>query len=83
MSLMTSFILASFSQPEKIGVNPQSMLWLLPLVAAISIVYKTTKMQNIKFFSFLKEVVVLFSSIVAFMIIIAITLYGIVWLFLE
>jgi hypothetical protein len=83
MSLMTSFILANFFQPEKIGVDPQSMLWILPLVAAISIVYKTTKIQNIKFFSFTKEVVVLFGSIIIFMIIIAVVLYGIVWLLLE
>jgi hypothetical protein len=81
--ISTSFILASFSQPEVIGVNPQSMLWLLPLVAAISIVYKTTKIPNIKFFAFLKEVVVLFSSIVVFMIMAALLLYGLVWLLLE
>jgi hypothetical protein len=80
---MSSFILASFSQPEMIGVNMQSMLWLLPLIAAISIVYKTTKIENIKFFYFLKEVVVLFSSIVVFMIITAVTLYGLAWLLLE
>ena len=83
MSLTTAYIIASFSQPINIGVNQQSMLWLLPLVAAISIVYKTTKIENIKFFSFLKEVVVLFGSIVVFMIITAITLYAIEWLLLE
>ena len=83
MSLLTSFILASFTRPEIVGINPQSMLWLLPLVAAISIVYKTTKIQTIKFLSFTKEVIFLFGSIVVFMIITAVVLYGVVWLLLE
>ena len=83
MLLMTSSILASFSQPETIGVNPQSMLWILPLVVAISIVYKTTKIETIKFFPFVREVIVLFGTIVVFMIITALTLYGIEWLLLE
>lgn len=76
-------ILASFTQPVNIGVNSQSMLWILPLIAAISIVYKTTKITNIKFKSFLKEVVVLFGSIVVFMIITAVVLYALAWLLTE
>ncbi|MBN1974698.1 MAG: hypothetical protein JW787_13750 [Sedimentisphaerales bacterium] len=81
--ITVSFILASFVRPEMIGVNPQSMLWLLPLVAAISIVYKTTKIPAIKFTTFLKEVVILFSSIVIFMIITAGVLYTMAWLLTE
>ena len=83
MLLTTHLILASFSQPQIIGVNPESMLWLLPLVAAISIVYKTTKITKIRFFSFMKEVIILFSSIVVFMVVTAVVLYGVVWLLLE
>ncbi len=84
MSLMiVSLILAMFSQPETIGVNPVSMLWLLPLIASISIVYKATKIPTIKFASFVKDVVVLFGSIVIFMIITAVVLYALAWLLLE
>ena len=83
MLLTTSFMLAGFYRPETIGVNPQSMLWLLPLVAVISIVYKTTKIPVIKFTGFLKEVVILFGSIVIFMIITAVILYALTWLLLE
>ena len=78
-----SFILASFTIPEKIGTTPQSMLWLLPLVLAIAIVYKATKLPEIKAINFIKESVVLFGSIVVFMLVTAIILYGIAWLVLE
>ena len=81
--LADSFILASFMQPEAISVNPQSMLWLLPLVAAISIVYKATKIHTIRFFSFTKDVIMLFGSIVIFMIITAAILYAFAWFLLE
>ena len=80
MSEMTSFILANFTVPSEIGVNSQSMLWLLPLVAAISIVYKSTKIPVIKFTGFVKEVAVLFGSIVIFMIVTAMILYVVPWL---
>lgn len=83
MSLITATITASFTVPEKIGVTPQSMLWLLLLVAAIVIIYKTTKMTEIKIASFLKEVVVLFGSIIVFMIITAMALCVLAWLIIE
>jgi hypothetical protein len=78
-----SFIMASFTIPEQIGTTPQSMLWLLPLVAAIAIVYKATKLPEIKAVNFIKEAVVLFGSIVVFMFVTAIVLYAIAWLVLE
>ena len=76
-------ILASFTQPMDISVNAQSMLWLLPLLASISIVYKTTKIEEIKFKSFVKEVVILFGSIVIFMAITAVVLYTFAWILTE
>ena len=78
-----SFIMASFTIPEQIGTTPQSMLWLLPLVAAIAIVYKATKLPEIKAVNFIKEAVVLFGSIVVFMFVTAIVLYAVAWLVLE
>ena len=83
MSTITAYIMATFTAPEKIGVTPHSMLWLLPLVAAISIVYKTTKLPKIRFANFLKESVVLFSSIVIFMAITALILVALTWLITE
>jgi hypothetical protein len=83
MSTIAAFILATFTTPENIGVTPQSMLWLLPLVASISVVYKTTKLPKIRFANFVKESVVLFGSIVIFMAITALVLVAFAWLITE
>jgi hypothetical protein len=83
MSIIPALVIATFTTPEKIGANPQSMLWLLPLVAAIAIVYKATKLPEIKAANFLKEAVVLFGSIVVFMSITALVLCAIAWLIIE
>ena len=83
MSMIDALVTATFTTPEKIATNPQSILWLLPLVAAIAIVYKTTKLPEIKVASFLKETVVLFGSIVIFMFVTAFTLCVLAWLITE
>ena len=83
MSITDVFIMATFTTPEKIGATPQSMLWLLPLVASIAIVYKATKLPEIKATNFLKEVVILFGSIVVFMSITALVLCAFAWLITE
>ncbi|MBN2593152.1 MAG: hypothetical protein JXA81_06575 [Sedimentisphaerales bacterium] len=83
MPTIAAYIMATFTMPEHIGVTPHSMLWLLPLVAAISVVYKTTKLPKIRFANFLKESVVLFGSIVIFMAITALILVALTWLITE
>jgi len=83
MLIIADFVMATFTTPEKIGANPQSMLWLLPLVAAIAIVYKATKLPEIKAVNFLKEVVILFGSIIIFMSITALVLCAFAWLITE
>ena len=83
MSITDAFVMATFTVPEKITTDPQSMLWLLPLVAAIAIVYKATKLPEIKIANFLKESVLLFGSIIIFMLVTALVLYSIAWLILE
>ena len=83
MTITASLLLASFTIPEQIGTTPLSMLWLLPLVASIAIVYKATKLPEIKLVNFVKESVVLFGSIVIFMLVIAFILYAIAWVVLE
>ena len=75
-----ALIIATFTSPEKININPQSVLWLLPLVASIVVVYKATKVSTIKISSFLKETVVLFGSIIIFMVVTALVLYALAWL---
>lgn len=83
MSVGTIFVMASFTAPEKIGTNPQSMLWLLPLAVSIAVVYKATKLRTITAGEFIKEVVILFGSIVVVMAIIALALCASAWLITE
>ena len=80
MSAIDIFVLATFTAPEHIYPNPQAMLWLLPLTAAIAIVYKATKLSKITLGPFFKEAAILFGSIVSFVIITALALYALVWL---
>jgi len=72
-------IIANITIPEEMGTNPQSLLLLLPLVAAISIVYKATKLSAITAWNFIKETVVLFVSIAVVMAITAVVLLIIAW----
>jgi hypothetical protein len=83
MLAIVTFMLANFTVPRRITVDPQSMLWLLPLVAAVAIVYKATKVPKIKAAHFIKEVAVLFGSIVVFMAITALVLYALAWVITE
>ena len=80
---MTFFVIANFIAPENIGTDPKSTLWLLPLTAAIAIVYKATKMPTITAGSFIREVVILFGSIIVFIAIIAFALFALAWLIIE
>ena len=83
MSAITTFIIATFTVPENIGASPLAILWLLPLTAAIVIVYKATKVPKITAGSFIKEISLLFGSIIVFILMIAVALYALAWLITE
>ena len=74
------FFVASLTTPEKVETTPQSMLWLLPLAAAIAAVYKATKLPEITAGNFLKETAALFGSIVLFVAATALVLHAAAWL---
>jgi len=77
------FMLADFTAPVELGTNPQSLLLMIPVVAAIAIVYKATKLERITAGRFLKETFLLFVSIVAVMVVTALVLASVAWLILE
>ena len=83
MSLESVLVLASFTTPVEIGTTPASMLLMLPLVAAIAVAYKATKIEKITAGNFLKESAVLFGSIIVFMGITALVLYAFMKLVVE
>jgi hypothetical protein len=76
-------ILGSFTVPMQIGTDPASMLWLIPLVAAIAIVYKATKVGTLRLRPFVQETAVLFGSIMVFIVVAALILYGLAWIVTE
>ncbi len=80
MTQITALLLATFTTPQQIGPQPQSILWLLPLLAAIAVTYKATKLSTITAKLFIKEAAVLFLSITAFITITILVLYALVWL---
>jgi hypothetical protein len=80
MTAVAMIILATFTTPENIGTTPQSVLWLLPLTAAIAVVYKATKLRTIKAGDFVKETTILFGSIIVFISVTAFVLFALAWL---
>ena len=76
-NLLCQYVLAGFTSPVYIGTTAKALLLALPLIAVISTVYKAIKVEEIKFASFLRESILLFGSIVAFMIITAIVIFAI------
>jgi hypothetical protein len=83
MTVWSAILLASFTAPMRITTNPASMLWLLPLVAAIAVVYKATKVHKIRARPFIKESAVLFGSILVFIVVAALILYVLAWVVTE
>jgi len=83
MNLATSALLASFTTPIRIDTTAASMLWLLPLVVSIAVVYKATKVHEIKLRAFTRETAVLVGSILVFITVAAVILHGIAWFVTE
>lgn len=75
--------LATFLTPENIGTTPASILFVLPLTVAISVVYKATKVHKIRPKAFVRECAVLFGSIVIFLVVAAVILCLIAWFMNE
>jgi len=74
------FIFAAFTAPIEIGTTPSSMLWMFPLLAAIALVYKATKMRVLFTKKYLLESLLLFLSVSGFMIMAIIVLNLLSWL---
>jgi len=83
MMAFVATVLGSFTTPMRIGTDPASMLWLLPLVVSIAVVYKSTKVYQIELWPFAKESAVLFGSILVFILVAAAILYGVTWIVTE
>ncbi len=72
-------IIASFTHPMDISITPLSLLWILPLIATISLIYKATKLRVIIWKKMLRETVILFLTTTSFMCFLAL----IFWVVIE
>lgn len=73
-------LLAAFGAPMSIGTDPASMVWMFPLLAAITLIYKATKMRVLLWKRFITETLILFVTVSGFMITAVIVLNLITWL---
>ncbi|MEN6306664.1 MAG: hypothetical protein ABFD91_02810 [Anaerohalosphaeraceae bacterium] len=73
-------LLASFTTPEHVGTTAMSMLLMFPLLAAIAVIYKTTKLRAFFWKSMVLETAVLFGVLSGFMILAIVVLNLVVWL---
>ena len=67
--------LASFTVPYETGNGMTSLLWLLPLLVAVAVVWKVLKLPVITAAKFIQEVVVLFGTMLVCYAAIAAALY--------
>ena len=72
------YILAElFSQPLYVPTNALSLLWALPICLSIAVVYKAIKLETIRPWIFVREVLLLFVTIIGFLSMVAVGLLGI------
>jgi hypothetical protein len=70
-------MMATFTTPETIGTDVKSFFWLLPLAVAVATVYKALKAGKISALNFIKEIAILFVTIILFMAAVAAVLFAI------
>ena len=73
-------MLASFTAPITIHTDPWAMLYLFPLLAAIALVYKATKVRVIFLRSFFLQSLLLFLTVSGFMIAAIVVINLISWM---
>ncbi len=74
MIIDSAHILATFTSPQTIGTEPTTLLYMFPLLLSTALIYKATKLPVIFLGKFIKEVLQVFCSISAVMIIAAVVL---------
>jgi len=60
-----------FARPLEIPTTPVSLLWALPISLSIAVVYKALKLPEFRTRLFLREVALLFATIVGFLALVA------------
>ncbi len=77
MTILTMNIIALFSTPLDVPTTATSFLWVIPIGLAISMVCKALKMEQIKPWPFVREVMLLFLTGIGLLIFVGLTLLAI------
>ncbi|MFC1783381.1 hypothetical protein ACFL02_07320 [Planctomycetota bacterium] len=70
-----TFLAQLFTQPTYLPTHFITQLWVLPICLSIALVYKAIKLEPFKPSLFVREVLLLFVTIVGFLILVAVCLY--------
>ena len=73
--IITTCLAQLFTQPTYLPTHIITQLWVLPICLSIALVYKAIKLEDFKPALFVREVILLFFTIVGFLILVAVGLY--------
>jgi len=73
--IITTGLAQLFAQPTYLPTHIITQLWILPICLSIALVYKAIKLEDFQPALFVREVILLFATIVGFLILVAIVLY--------
>lgn len=69
--------IAFLDQPLRVPATVISLLWALPICLSIALIYKAIKVVDFNPLLFLREVALLFATIVGFLVTVAVVLLGV------
>ncbi|MBN2211351.1 MAG: hypothetical protein JW709_08145 [Sedimentisphaerales bacterium] len=59
-------------KPLEVSTTPAGLLWALPISFCIALVYKAIKLDEFRLRLFVREVILLFATIIGFLILVAV-----------
>lgn len=80
MTMLTTSILALFSMPLDVPTKAISLLWVLPVGLAISLVYKSVKLEDVNIGVFVREVILLFLTGIGMLVFSSLVLLAVTWI---
>ena len=74
---IVSSIVAFLDQPLTVPTDPRALLWALPISLSIALIYKAIKTHALRPALYVREVALLFATIVGFLVVVAVVLLGV------
>ena len=68
MYIFSAILAQLFRQPMHLPTDVASLLWALPICLSIALVYKALKMKTITPYLFIREVILLFATLIGFLV---------------